>query len=224
MFCSEFVPSRIVPEENSQSTLSLVRVLNRHERKPSPRSGHACVADAANLYLYGGFCNHAGPNNSLSMIYPELWVYNFSTCRWTLIESRDVPDTGASAALRLWNRKLYLYGGTGYPFGLKMSNALYICHIDDGFRWEKIRVSNSSDGPREAYGQGVTCYRGDMYVFGGAVGLNLDPINDLHRLSFEKSGIHCWQQLHGTIEHQELHGRYKTEIIVDPACDRYARC
>ena len=61
VFCSEFVPSRIVPEENSQSTLSLVRVLNRHERKPSPRSGHACVADAANLYLYGGFCNHAGP-------------------------------------------------------------------------------------------------------------------------------------------------------------------
>ena len=232
---ASFVPSRVLPAHDSERTflLPMLRVLNGRDRtQPSARSGHAAVADDANMYVYGGYTNSHGSLGNQSVTYAELWVYNFSTCRWTLVQAPGIPETAASATLKLWNNKLSLYGGTAYPFGAIMSNSLFVCHIDDDFRWEHVRTTstttptageNTVDTPMQAYGQGVTCHNGDMYVFGGAVGLHHSPISHLHRLCFDnrKSSAASprWEYLQDGSA-CGLHGRYRTEIIVDPVEDR----
>lgn len=55
-------------------------------RYPPARSGHRCVADSANLYVFGGYNpdydESGGPENEDYPLFRELWRYNFATDTW----------------------------------------------------------------------------------------------------------------------------------------------
>ena len=55
-------------------------------RSPPARSGHRCVADNANLYVFGGYNpdydESGGPENEDYPLFRELWRYNFATDTW----------------------------------------------------------------------------------------------------------------------------------------------
>lgn len=55
-------------------------------RCPPARSGHRCVADNANLYVFGGYNpdydESGGPENEDYPLFRELWRYNFATDTW----------------------------------------------------------------------------------------------------------------------------------------------
>lgn len=56
------------------------------QRSPPARSGHRCVADNANLYVFGGYNpdydESGGPENEDYPLFRELWRYNFATDTW----------------------------------------------------------------------------------------------------------------------------------------------
>lgn len=55
-------------------------------RCPPARSGHRCVADNSNLYVFGGYNpdydESGGPENEDYPLFRELWRYNFATDTW----------------------------------------------------------------------------------------------------------------------------------------------
>lgn len=55
-------------------------------RCPPARSGHRCVADSSNLYVFGGYNpdydESGGPENEDYPLFRELWRYNFATDTW----------------------------------------------------------------------------------------------------------------------------------------------
>ena len=158
----------------------------------------------------------------MSAVLPELWVYNFVTGQWTNIWTPGIPEQAASATVKLWNKKLFVYGGTGYPFGNEMNNVVHVCHIDKSFQWDIIPVSNENlaSFPLKAYGQGLVNHDGNIFVFGGAVGLYLNPVNQLHCLKFSKhkQTLPEWERIETTGDLPT--GRYKCEVVMHPSKDR----
>lgn len=55
-------------------------------RPPPARSGHRCVADNTNLYVFGGYNpdydESGGPDNEDYPLFRELWRYHFATGVW----------------------------------------------------------------------------------------------------------------------------------------------
>ena len=151
--------------------------------RPVGRSGHCCVTDEGNLYIYGGYNPMEGPPllgqepetffAPSRQVLRELWKFNFASKRWTKIERKNIPQAAASYCMKIRGRKLFVYGGTVFPFGVMMSNTLHTCNLAKDFVWENIPVKGTSDElPPRAYGQSLIFHEDFMYVFGGAVSFN----------------------------------------------------
>ncbi|KAH8032564.1 hypothetical protein HPB51_026017 [Rhipicephalus microplus] len=97
---------------------------------PKPRSGHRIVASGATVYAFGGYNpDNAGENHS-STLFKELWMFNSYTKRWTnLSMTGNVPTELVSHAALLHHDKMLVYGGTGVPFGERISNRLYAFNL-----------------------------------------------------------------------------------------------
>lgn len=86
--------SRCIPDPHTQAQLlccPFTEVLLTFcfvvgHRSPPARSGHRCVADNANLYVFGGYNpdyeESGGPENEDYPLFRELWRYNFATDTW----------------------------------------------------------------------------------------------------------------------------------------------
>ncbi|CAB0001160.1 unnamed protein product [Nesidiocoris tenuis] len=156
--------------------------------KPKPRSGHRAVCNDQNLYSYGGY----NPNIKTSAFAPvdvhwleskplfrELWKFNFASKTWTKLEAANVPLVLASNAVLLEGRVLFVYGGTGVPFGGHCSNALYVCNLNESpptFR--EVPVTGSLPEPQ--YGQAAFIDGPHLYVIGGTTGYEYSA--DVHKL------------------------------------------
>lgn len=66
-------------------------------RAPPARSGHRCVADNANLYVFGGYNpdydESGGPENEDYPLFRELWRYHFATGCWQQIQTDGYMPT-----------------------------------------------------------------------------------------------------------------------------------
>ena len=67
------------------------------QRTPPARSGHRCVADNTNLYVFGGYNpdyeESGGPENEDYPLFRELWRYHFATGSWQQIRTEGYMPT-----------------------------------------------------------------------------------------------------------------------------------
>ena len=165
------------------------------DSKPIGRSGHCCVTDEGNLYVYGGYNPLEGPPllsqgpgaffAPSRQVLVELWKFNIATSSWTKINSDNIPNSAASSSMHLRGRKLFVFGGTVFPFGVMMSNTLYTCDLRNDFSWEAVEVRGTShEMPPKAYGQSLIFHEDFMYVFAGAVSFNSGEYRAAHMYLF----------------------------------------
>lgn len=64
---------------------------------PPARSGHRCVADNANLYVFGGynpdFEEAGGSENEDYPLFRELWRFHFATATWQQVRTEGYMPT-----------------------------------------------------------------------------------------------------------------------------------
>ncbi|KAK7895351.1 hypothetical protein WMY93_020676 [Mugilogobius chulae] len=151
-------------------------------RTPTARSGHRCVADNTNLYVFGGYNpdydESGGSENEDYPLFRELWRYHFATGRWQQIQTEGyMPTELASMSAVLHGNNLLVFGGTGIPFGENNSNDVHVCNVKYK-RWSLLNCRGKK--PNRIYGQAMVIINGFLYVFGGTTGYNYST--DLHRL------------------------------------------
>uniref|UniRef100_A0AAQ5Y9N8 Kelch domain-containing protein 10 n=1 Tax=Amphiprion ocellaris TaxID=80972 RepID=A0AAQ5Y9N8_AMPOC len=151
-------------------------------RTPRARSGHRCVADNTNLYVFGGYNpdydESGGSENEDYPLFRELWKYHFATGCWQQIRTEGyMPTELASMSAVLHGNNLLVFGGTGIPFGENNGNDVHVCNVKYK-RWSLLNCRGKK--PNRIYGQAMVIINGFLYVFGGTTGYIYST--DLHRL------------------------------------------
>ncbi|KAM8908482.1 kelch domain-containing protein 10 isoform 1-T1 [Spinachia spinachia] len=151
-------------------------------RTPPARSGHRCVADNTNLYVFGGYNpdydESGGSENEDYPLFRELWRYHFATGGWQQIRTEGyMPTELASMSAVLHGNNLLVFGGTGIPFGENNGNDVHVCNVKYK-RWSLLNCRGKK--PNRIYGQAMVIINGFLYVFGGTTGYIYST--DLHRL------------------------------------------
>ncbi|KAI9529980.1 Kelch domain-containing protein 10 [Dissostichus eleginoides] len=163
-----------------------IRIPNRFLREglcvPPARSGHRCVADSTNLYVFGGynpdFEEAGGSENEDYPLFRELWKFHFATATWQQIRTEGyMPTELASMSAVLHGNNLLVFGGTGIPFGENNGNEVHVCNVQYK-RWNLLNCKGKK--PNKIYGQAMVIINGYLYVFGGTTGYLYST--DLHRL------------------------------------------
>ncbi|XP_077196512.1 kelch domain-containing protein 10 isoform X2 [Paroedura picta] len=181
------------------------------QRVPPARSGHRCVADNANLYVFGGYnpAESEGPENENYPLFRELWRYNFATSTWHQMGTEGyMPRELASMSLVLHGNNLLVFGGTGIPFGESNGNDVHVCNVKYK-RWALFTCRGKK--PNRIYGQAMAIINGSLYVFGGTTGYIYST--DLHKLDLNTRE---WIQLKPNNLHCDMpEERYRHEIAHD---------
>ncbi|TNN70857.1 Kelch domain-containing protein 10 [Liparis tanakae] len=163
-----------------------LRIPNRFLREghcvPPARSGHRCVADSTNLYVFGGFNpdfeEAGGSENEDYPLFRELWRFHFATATWQQIHTEGyMPTELASMSAVLHGNNLLVFGGTGIPFGENNGNDVHVCNVQYK-GWNLLNCRGKK--PNKIYGQAMVIINGYLYVFGGTTGYLYST--DLHRL------------------------------------------
>ncbi|GAV06861.1 hypothetical protein RvY_16776 [Ramazzottius varieornatus] len=131
---------------------------------PLARSGHRICIDNGNLYSFGGFNSTCRSTNN--GLFPELWKLNLATQRWTLLSSGS-PLEAASHTMVLQDSCLLIFGGTGYPWGQRLSNTIHVFHIPSA-AWTGLQCLGDIPTPR--YGHSMSLTSDGMFVLGGTTG------------------------------------------------------
>ncbi|GAU88483.1 hypothetical protein RvY_01175 [Ramazzottius varieornatus] len=184
------------PNENIRSMYDCV-IMHDGEglRKPMARSGHRIVADETNLYCFGGYNPQLNNlQNETFGLFPELWKFNFCTRKWTEIKSDNAcPAETASHSMVLLGSTILVFGGTGFPFGERCSNAVHAFDLSTN-KWREISCGGELPTPR--YGQSLTFKDGNIYVMGGTSGheynmsvyrLNLETVQWSHLAQYDQA-------------------------------------
>lgn len=237
--------SRSLSEKLTRSSCSsTVKFKNIHPRfkpydskRPKGRSGHCMCSDDSDIYVFGGYSPMDERNGvRQSRVLPELWKFNFATQKWTNVKSENIPITCASASIAIHNKQVFVFGGTGYPFGQIMSNTIKTLRMQQPAKlhaagegcsekstaklcWQLLEtnaMSYSGGGevedvtPPPAYGQSLIFHKDAIFAFGGAIGYYSEAVADLHKLSFSTMS---WEKLRPT--GKIPNGRYKQEVVKD---------
>uniref|UniRef100_A0AAQ4Q3E5 Kelch domain-containing protein 10 n=1 Tax=Gasterosteus aculeatus aculeatus TaxID=481459 RepID=A0AAQ4Q3E5_GASAC len=159
---------------------------------PPARSGHRCIADSTNLYVFGGFNPNfhqaGGSENEDYPLFRELWRFHFATATWQQVRTEGyMPTELASMSAVLHGSNLLVFGGTGIPFGENNGNDLHVCDVQYK-RWSLLNCRGKK--PNKVYGPAMVIINGHLYVFGGTTGYLYST--DLHRLNL---ATREWTQL-----------------------------
>eukprot|EP00128_Syssomonas_multiformis_P012608 Colp12_sorted_trinity150504_noHs@27347 len=142
---------------------------------PSKRSAHIAATDSQFMYIFGGY--HDG------QCFADLHRFHLATKRWQKLNTTGtIPAQTASHSGVLDGTNLFVFGGSGVPFGLSNSNDFYVCDLTT-LVWTRLPANGQCPSPR--YGQSLVCTKqGEVYLFGGTSGLTF--FNDLYKYDFKK--------------------------------------
>lgn len=95
-------------------------------RAPPARSGHRCVADNTNLYVFGGYNpdydESGGSENEDYPLFRELWRFHFATGTWQQIRTEGfMPTELASMSGNILFVCVFFWGGDFVSFFLVVS-------------------------------------------------------------------------------------------------------
>ncbi|CAF0761007.1 unnamed protein product [Didymodactylos carnosus] len=215
MLCStsDYCNCRVTRSKNLMEFVE-IHPANEKQSKPSPRSGHRAVATDSDLWIWGGYFPRAPQDlpQAESSMFRELWRFNFALKRWTCEKTTgDGPTlTLASHAVCLYQQHLmFVFGGTGFPFGEDVSNDLYILDLNV-LKWSKIKLSDQP--PEQVYGSSMLIKNEYLYILCGtnSVRYNTD-VYEIHLPTMKSKKI-------GTtfdeIEDPVDAGRYRQEAVL----------
>ena len=78
------------------------------DKIPCQRSLHSGAIWRDNLLIFGGYDGHKRIN--------DLWSYNFTTCRWTLLNDVDAPSPRDRHIAVVAGDELFIFGGFGKKY------------------------------------------------------------------------------------------------------------
>lgn len=90
------------------------------QRTPPARSGHRCVADNANLYVFGGYNpdydESGGSENEDYPLFRELWRYHFATGCWQQVQTEgymptELASMSGKTIVFVLQTDLFFFGG-----------------------------------------------------------------------------------------------------------------
>ncbi|EDO31221.1 predicted protein [Nematostella vectensis] len=155
-------------------TNEIAKTINPRNTSPSPlpRSGHRCVADDRNVYVFGGYSPHYSEK-----LFRELWRFNIASQCWSrVITTGPFPSSVCSSCVLLNKGNLIVYGGSGIPFGQSNSAQLHICLLSKK-EWIELETTTGylydkkPSLPIPGYGQSMVLSPDqDLYVFAGTTG------------------------------------------------------
>ncbi|XP_066925669.1 kelch domain-containing protein 10-like isoform X5 [Clytia hemisphaerica] len=196
---------------------------------PRPRSGHRMCADDNCIYIFGGF-------NPAFKTFNELWRFNTTTEKWSLLPDDDglAPKSCASSSMVMLGSNLFVFGGTGYPFAKTNSNELFMYSLKMK-RWFNLTdtssLANRQDfakhpkdfiktkqcgcqkfydrQPVPKYGQGMATAHQKIYIHSGTQGEEFTK--ELHSFSLK---TFRWTEYEFCFEHTRNapQPRYRHEL------------
>ncbi|CAF4719053.1 unnamed protein product [Rotaria sp. Silwood1] len=177
--------------------------------KPHPRSGHRAVATASDFWIWGGY--YPSTTNPQECMFNELWRFNYALRQWTLeIPTGEGPNlTLASHSMCLYRNLVFVFGGTGYPFGQNVSNELFIldlkrCH------WTRCQLRNQQ--PEQVYGASMIIKNNHLYILCGTNRWSYNTnVYDIYLPTLECTQI---GYTFDEIEEFNENGRYRQEIYL----------
>lgn len=185
---------------------------------PEPRSGHRIVCNERAMYAVGGYNPAYYLNRSVNYIvndeilFHELWRFDFCSKSWTKLETENMPLELASFATVLCGNLLFLYGGTGLPFGTEINEDVYTCKLhfaETKFIFNKVPIENDMKKPLKQYGQSIAIVGSYLYTVGGTDGFSYSM--DVYRLNIK---TRTWEKLSDQLSNFcNPMPRYRHEII-----------
>lgn len=176
--------------------------------KPHARSGHRAVATDSDFWIWGGY--HPSVNLQSTM-FNELWRFNFALQRWTQEPTTgDGPtSTVASHSMYLYHNLVFVFGGTGYPFGHNVSNELYILDLRRR-HWRRCQLLNQQ--PERVYGASMIMKNEHLYILCGTNSMRYHTdVYDIHLPTLTCTQIgHTFDELEDFFEG----GRYRQEVYL----------
>ncbi|XP_063238402.1 kelch domain-containing protein 10 [Bacillus rossius redtenbacheri] len=202
--------------------LSFAEVRPRgRQARPMPRSGHRLVCDGSDLYLFGGFCPRLSPQHASQMdadpvwaesrpLFKELWRFNMAAREWRRLPCEaSLPRELASSAACMRGGVVFLFGGSGFPFGSACSNRVFRYEARAGGEVRELQTSGAR--PRPMYGQAVLLVGPHLYAVGGTTGFEFS--SDVHRLDLRAGR---WEEVYVSTgaAPEEPSGRYRHELAL----------
>ncbi|KII62177.1 Kelch domain-containing protein 10 [Thelohanellus kitauei] len=152
------------------------------KRIPKPRSGHSMTSVREFLVVYGGFTNLS------NMVYNELWTYNTLRCIWKRYRiPLEVKNICLSSSICASGNTVYMFGGTGFPFSVRMTNSLISFNVVTG-TWEILSPyidDNDQNTPSPMYGCFIFYYNQCIYAIGGTQGY--EYFDTIHKFCLKTS-------------------------------------
>uniref|UniRef100_A0A8B9HIM7 Kelch domain-containing protein 10 n=1 Tax=Astyanax mexicanus TaxID=7994 RepID=A0A8B9HIM7_ASTMX len=177
------------------------RFLREGHRAPPARSGHRCVADNTNLYVFGGYNpdydESGGSENEDYPLFRELWRYHFATGTWQQIRTEGYMPTELASishilfaqAMAIINGFLYVFGGTtGYIYSTDLHR------LDLTTReWIHLKPNNPPDDlPEERYRHEIAHDGQRIYILGGGTSWTSYPLDKIHAYNLETNS---WEEI-----------------------------
>lgn len=182
---------------------------------PKARSGHRIICKNSSLYSIGGYNPAVQPHTDdvpgEDCLFREVWRFDFITRTWKELNFEMLPKELASSAAYLVGNVLFLYGGTGIPFGVRFNDKVYVCKLED---FNSTLLFNPLDTtgencPKEQYGQSIAVNGTYLYTVGGTDGFKYSM--DVYRLNLKTN---VWDKLFDQDEgHDCPMPRYRHEVI-----------
>lgn len=163
------------------------------QQNPRARSGHRIVCKNTSMYAIGGY-NPILPDDDeyAQTLFREVWRFDFMSRTWKKLEVEALPGELASNSAILWDKFLFLYGGTAIPFGEQFNGKVYVCKLDD-FDSKLIfkpLATSEEIHPRNLYGQSIAINDKYLYTVGGTDGFKY--YMDVYRLNLSTN---TWEKL-----------------------------
>lgn len=156
--------------KNLQNHVSIHEPINYDSVWPWPRSGHQMVSDDNySLYLYGGYNPFfMACTNPKYPLFPELWKYNTITREWSFLKTEgSAPEHCASHSMFYYDCKLWVIGGTGFPFGYGLNSELYCCDLKT-LNWKIVKSTGKR--PLPSYGSALALDKNNLWFVLGTSG------------------------------------------------------
>lgn len=135
--------------------------------QPDVRSGHKSIKIGPYIVIWGGYNNKV-----IHKVFNELWFYHVFFKTWKKVElPKEYPKTALSSSISFYNGKIYLFGGTGYPFANEKLDYIITYEIETQ-KWNIIGEldPNNKNCPSHKYSHSMSLYNKKLYIFGGTNG------------------------------------------------------
>ena len=109
------------------------------------------------------------------------------------------------------NKKYYVIGGTGFPFGTATSNSIYLCNLKN-LEWKRLKPIG--EVPLRSYGNSLILKNNHLYILFGTT--SSDFYSNVYRvnlITLESVKLFDTEQLKNTADQLNLENEYPNRFL-----------